>query len=108
MSGDTVNMYGGRDNDGIVHHHYAPVPALTPEQAEALAVVRSLAAALRAQLPEADQEALDEGLAGLGEAAAGSDRRRRLFAIAGIAATVGALGQPLLDSVRAALELLGG
>ncbi|MEU3610620.1 hypothetical protein AB0E83_35080 [Streptomyces sp. NPDC035033] len=106
MSGDTVNMYDGQHNTGIVHNH-APAPALTPEQAEALAVVRSLAAALRGQLPEADREALDAGLAGLGEAAAGTDRRRTLFAIAGIAATVGALGQPLLDSVRAALELFG-
>ncbi|MEU9856928.1 hypothetical protein [Streptomyces sp. NPDC047974] len=102
--GDVVNMHGGQGNQGIVHHH-APAPALTPEQA--LAAVRELAEALRTQLPDADREALDEGLAGLDEAAAGPERRRTLLAIAGIAATVGTLGQPLLDSVRAALELLG-
>ncbi|GGY43408.1 hypothetical protein [Streptomyces omiyaensis] len=103
MSGDTVNMYGGERNTGIVHHH-APVPATTPEQA--LAAVRELAEALRAQLPDADREALDEGLAELDGAAPGPSRRRTLLALAGIAATVGAVGQPLLDAVRAALELL--
>lgn len=34
-------------------------------------------------------------------------RRRSLMALAAIAATVGAVGEPLLGSVKAALELLG-
>ncbi|MEU3395982.1 DUF5955 family protein [Streptomyces filamentosus] len=102
--GDVVNMRDGQGNQGIVHHH-APAAPVTREQA--LRAVRELAEALRTELPEPDRQALDEELAALGGSGEGPPRRRTLLAIAGIAASVGALGQPLLDSVRAALELLG-
>ncbi|MFI8368625.1 hypothetical protein [Streptomyces sp. NPDC085466] len=103
MSGDTVNMYGGEWNTGIAHHH---APAAPPTLEQALATVLQRAGALREAVPEADREALETGLAELDAPADGPSRRRTLIAIAGIAATVGAVGQPLLDAVRAALELL--
>ncbi|GGU78351.1 hypothetical protein GCM10010275_11360 [Streptomyces litmocidini] len=101
--GDVVNMHGGHHNQGIVHHH-APRP--TPE--ETLRAVVELARALRGEVPEEDRASIDDALPVLaaGPSAGPTARRRSLMALAAVAATVGAIGQPLLDSVRAALELI--
>jgi hypothetical protein len=105
--GDNVTMYGGQGNQGIVHHTYAP-PATLEER---LTEVVRLARALRATgIDDAtDRAALDDALPVLAPGAAPDEPARRgsLRALAGIAATVGAVGEPLLNSVKAALELMG-
>ncbi|MEU0406172.1 hypothetical protein ABZ318_39480 [Streptomyces sp. NPDC006197] len=102
--GDAVNIHGGRGHTGIVHHHHAPQATLE----ETLRAVVELARALRGAVPEEDRASIDDALPVLtdGPAAEPAARRRSLMALAAVAATVGAIGQPLLDSVRAALELI--
>ncbi|MEV4425511.1 hypothetical protein ACN9M0_16700 [Streptomyces sp. R-07] len=102
--GDAVNIHGGQGHTGIVHNHHAPQANLD----ETLRAVVELAKALRGEVPEEDRASIDDALPVLadGPSAEPVARRRSLMALAAIAATVGAIGQPLLDSVRAALELL--
>ncbi|MER5201785.1 hypothetical protein [Streptomyces sp. NPDC002825] len=103
--GDAVNINGGQGHTGIVHHHHAPQATLE----ETLRAVVELARALRGEVPEEDRSSIDDALPVLaaGPSAEPATRRRSLMALAAVAATVGAIGQPLLDSVRAALELVG-
>jgi len=76
--GDNVTMHGGTRNTGIVKHQ---TPAGPPTADPALTT--------------------DPG-------AAPQERHRALMAVAGIAATVGAVGQPALEAVNRILGLLGG
>ncbi|MEV6162875.1 hypothetical protein AB0L71_13280 [Streptomyces sp. NPDC052052] len=103
--GDEVNIYGGSGHTGIAHNHHAPQPTLE----ETLRTVVELARALRSEVPEEDRASIDGALPVLadGPSAEPTTRRRSLMALAAIAATVGSIGQPLLESVRAALELIG-
>ncbi|MEU4274441.1 hypothetical protein AB0F57_05770 [Streptomyces tanashiensis] len=95
--GDVVNMHGGQGNQGIVHHHGSP------DLERALAAVLQRVEELRASLPAGAVESVDGATADL----AVPDRRRgALQVLQAVAATAGGIGQPLLDSVRAALELL--
>ncbi|MEU6663087.1 hypothetical protein [Streptomyces sp. NPDC046821] len=103
--GDRVVINGGDGHTGIVHNHHAPQPTLE----ETLRAVVELARALRGDVPEEDQASIDEVLPVLaaGPSAEPATRRRSLMALAAIASTIGAIGQPLLDTVRSALDLLG-
>ena len=103
--GDEVNINGGDGHTGIVHNHYAPQASLE----ETLRAVVELARALRGEVSDEDRASIDDALPVLvtGPSAEPTTRRRSLMALAAIAATVGTVGQPLLDSIRAALELLG-
>ncbi|MER8231181.1 hypothetical protein [Streptomyces sp. NPDC094049] len=103
--GDVVNIHGGQHHQGIVHHHHAPAPTLQ----ETLKAVADLARALRGEVPEEDRASIDAALPVLAaEPAAGPGAQRRsLMALAAVAVAVGTVGQPLLDTVRAALDLLG-
>ncbi|MBT2440703.1 hypothetical protein J7E93_11405 [Streptomyces sp. ISL-36] len=110
MSGDhyygpTVNMYGGQGNQGIVNYGTTPSPTLDSAVQELLRLLQDL----RAQVPPLAAQSIDEALPALAPAAdvPPRERHRALMAVAGIAATAGAIGQPVLDSVRALLELLG-
>ncbi|MGW4705522.1 hypothetical protein [Streptomyces sp. NPDC004285] len=95
--GDVVNMHGGQGNQGIVHHH------ASPDLERALAVVLQRVEELRGSLPAGALESVDGATTDL----AVPDRRGgALQVLQAVAATVGGIGQPLLDSVRAALELL--
>ncbi|MFB7590447.1 hypothetical protein [Streptomyces sp. NPDC056169] len=67
---------------------------------------------LRAEVAPEDRTAFDEALPVVAADTADPGvatpvRRRALVTVAGIAALLGAVGTPLLDSARAALELLG-
>ncbi|AJF65931.1 hypothetical protein [Streptomyces vietnamensis] len=95
--GDVVNMHGGTNNQGIVHHH------ASPDLERALADVLARIEELRGQVEPEVAERLDGASAGL---AVPQARRGGLVLLRDLAVTVGAIGQPLLDSVRAALELL--
>jgi hypothetical protein len=110
--GNTVNMHGGTNNTGMVNHQSGTVgaqassPALEAAVAELLRLVREL----RGNVPSATAQSIDEALPALAAPASDTppeDRRRALMTVAGIAATAGAIGQPVLDSVRAVLELIG-
>ncbi|MFB0630087.1 hypothetical protein [Streptomyces sp. AB3(2024)] len=106
MSGDTVNMYGGQGNQGIVHQHAAPV---APSAEQAVRELLALLAELRAQVPDESARCIDSALPAITADAAvpPAERHRALMAVAGIAATVGAIGTPVLEAVRALLALLG-
>ncbi|MFB7056969.1 hypothetical protein ACWF95_28035 [Streptomyces vinaceus] len=117
MSGDsyyfgrTVNMHGGTHNTGMVNNgpESAPAGPADPALAEAVRELVALLAELREQVSPLTARSIDEALPALttgSDAAPPEERHRALMAVAGIAATAGALGQPVLDAVRAVLELL--
>ncbi len=110
--GDNVNMTGGTGNTGMVKNVGAPAAASAPapDLLAAIEELRRLIEELRGQLPPASAQVLDAALpAATGDATvpAGS-RQSALMSIAGIAAVVGPLGQPIVDAVAKILELLGG
>ncbi|MDY0812998.1 hypothetical protein [Kitasatospora purpeofusca] len=114
MSGDrnNVHMYGGTGNSGVVYNQAqaaggqggsVELTAAVTELVRLLHELRSGVAPLAAQ-------SIDEALPaiGMGPAAAPQDRHRALMAVAGIAATVGAVGTPVVEAVQRVLALLGG
>ncbi|MEU2064114.1 hypothetical protein [Streptomyces sp. NPDC013455] len=109
--GDSVNMYGGQGNQGIVKTQVGTGAAgQSPELVAALAELHRLIGELRAQVPAASAQLLDESLPALSADAAvpAQERHRALMAIAGIAATVGTVGQPVAQAIQAITGLLGG
>ncbi|MCX4730732.1 hypothetical protein [Streptomyces sp. NBC_01363] len=109
--GDNVNMHGGRGNTGIVKNQAvaADAAAVSPALQSAVEELLQLVEELRDRVPPASAQAIDESLADISadDGAPPQDRHRALMAIAGIAATVGVVGQPVLDAVNKILELLG-
>ncbi|MEV6295708.1 hypothetical protein ACWET9_20630 [Streptomyces sp. NPDC004059] len=108
--GDNVNMYGGQGNQGIVKNQGAAAAQQDPALVAALAELHRLIAELRAQVPTPSAQLLDESLPALSPDAAvpAQERHRALMAIAGIAATVGAVGQPVAEAVRAVIGMISG
>ncbi|MEU8506222.1 hypothetical protein AB0C40_16185 [Streptomyces brevispora] len=111
MSGDNVNMYGGSGNTGIQNNHFAPSAADSPELRDAVRELLRLVGELRGQLPPASARVLDGNLPALSGGADASqapeERHRALLAVAGIAATVSTVGEPVVEAVRKVLGLLG-
>ncbi|MCN9243683.1 hypothetical protein NGF19_23325 [Streptomyces sp. RY43-2] len=108
MSGETVNMYGGTNNTGIVMNQYSgaaqPVP---PALLEAIEELTCLLRELRNQVAPATARVIDDSLPALSsQASPPQERHRALIAVATIAATAGALGQPVLEAVNRVAELL--
>ncbi|WP_037908324.1 hypothetical protein [Actinacidiphila yeochonensis] len=106
--GDNVNMYGGQNNVGMIKNQTVPA---APESAELRAVVQELlhlVRELRAQVPPFSVRTIDEALPVITADATvpAQERHRALMAVAGIAATVGAVGLPVVDAVNRILELL--
>lgn len=109
--GDNVTMYGGTGNTGIVKHQTPAGPnSVDPALQAAVEELRRLVGTLREQVPAASAQAIDDSLPALTTDAgtAPQERHRALMAVAGIAATVGAVGQPALEAVNRILGLLGG
>ncbi|MEV6053081.1 hypothetical protein [Streptomyces sp. NPDC052107] len=108
--GDNVNMYGGQGNQGIVKNQGAGAGQQDPALAAALAELNGLLTRLRTQVSEPDAQLLDESLPALSPDAAvpALERHRALRAIAGIAAAVGVVGQPVADAVRAVTAMISG
>jgi hypothetical protein len=110
MYGDNVNMYGGTGNTGMVKNGASSAaPAMSPELRAALGELVHLVRELREQAPPVTVQTIDESLPVLASAdtAQPQERHRALMAVAGIAATAGALGVPILDAVNRVLQLLG-
>ncbi|WP_225798995.1 hypothetical protein [Streptomyces sp. NK15101] len=96
--GDVVNMHGGHGNRGIVHYHSSP------EVERLLAEVLARVEELRGQVAPEVAEELDGATAAL---AVPQTRQGGLAVLRAVAATVGGVGQPLLDAVLAVQQLLG-
>ncbi|MEE1802909.1 hypothetical protein PUR57_30240 [Streptomyces sp. JV176] len=110
--GDNVNMHGGQGNTGIVKNQVAATDsaAVSPALRSAVEELLQLVGELRDRVPPASAQSIDDSLPDISAAAADAppqDRHRALMAVAGIAATVGVVGQPVLDAVNKILELLG-
>jgi len=108
--GDNVTMHGGTGNTGIVKNQGVPAAPVSPALESAVADLHRLVEALRGQVPAASAQAIDDSLPAItaDATAATPERHRALMAVAGIAATVGAVGQPVLEAVNKILGLLGG
>ncbi|MEU6555688.1 hypothetical protein ABZ915_36380 [Streptomyces sp. NPDC046915] len=108
--GDSVTMHGGQGNTGIVKNQPAPAaPAASPELEAAVRELVALIAELRTQVAPASAQAIDDSLPAItaDPAAPAQQRHGALMAVAGIAATVGAVGQPVVEAVNKILQLLG-
>ncbi|MGW0732679.1 hypothetical protein [Streptomyces sp. NPDC002851] len=109
-SGDHVAMHGGSGNVGI-DKRVTPAPELAQAVQEALRELLTLVEELRAQVPQASASAstLDDSLPVLRAEAdvPPQERHRALLAVAGIAATVGAVGVPVVEAINKVLELMG-
>lgn len=107
-SGDHVTMDGGSGNIGI-DKRVTTTQELPPAVREALAELLTLIRELRVQAPPASAEVLDDSLPALSAEAdvQPQERHRALLAVAGIAATVGELGVPVVEVVNKVLELMG-
>lgn len=107
VGGDYVEMHGGSGNTGIDKR--TTVQQLPPEAREALRELLVLVAELRTRVTPAGADTIDGALPALRADAAVEPQQRRsaLYAVAGIAATAGALGAPIVEGVNKVLELLG-
>jgi hypothetical protein len=107
-SGDHVTMHGGSGNVGI-DKRITPAHELPPAVQDALRELLTLVEELRAQVPPASVGTLDDSLPVLCAEAnvQPQERHRALLAVAGIAATVGAVGVPVVEAINKVLELLG-
>ncbi|MFF7974581.1 hypothetical protein [Streptomyces sp. NPDC007905] len=110
--GDNVNMYGGQGNQGIVRNQSGAggTEQLNPAVVAALAELHRMIGELRTQVPAPSAQLLDESLPAISADAAvpAQERHRALMAVAGIAATVGAVGQPVAEAVRTVLGMISG
>ncbi|MFC9248122.1 hypothetical protein ACFT7S_30090 [Streptomyces sp. NPDC057136] len=109
--GNVVNMHGGHDNIGMVNHGTGAAGSPPPDPAleQAVRELVALLGDLRAQVAPATAQRIDASLPAItaDPAVPPEERHSALLTVAGIAATVGALGQPVLDAARALIELLG-
>ncbi|MDQ0950628.1 hypothetical protein QFZ24_004551 [Streptomyces phaeochromogenes] len=109
--GDSVSIHGGMGHTGIVKHaaDSAEAGAGSPVLHEAVQELVRLLQELRGQVAAPSAQAIDDSLASISpEGDTDSQRQHQaLMAVAGIAATVGAIGQPVLDAVTKVLALLG-
>ncbi|KIZ13676.1 hypothetical protein [Streptomyces natalensis] len=106
--GDHVTMHGGSGNVGI-DKRITPAQEVPQAVQEALHELLTLVQELRAQVPPASADALDDALPALRAESnvQPQERHRALLSVAGIAATVGALGVPTVEAINKILELIG-
>lgn len=107
-SGDHVTMHGGSGNIGI-DKRVTAAQELPQTVQQALRELVALIQELRTEVPPANSEALDDTLPALRADAdvQPAERHRALLAVAGVAATTGALGVPIVEAVNKVLELMG-
>lgn len=109
--GDSVTISGGTGNTGIVKNTAAPAaaPAMPPGLQETMRELVQLLQELREQVTTVNAQTIDNALTDISADSDADPQRRRqaLLAVAHIAATVGAVGQPVGDAVNRILALLG-
>lgn len=105
--GDSVTMHGGTHNTGIVKNT-APT-SMEPELRAAIEALTTQLRNLRGEVSPLGARTIDEALPVLAPDAEVQPqvRNRALLAVAGVAATAGALGTPVVDLVNGILQLLG-
>ncbi|MFD8213865.1 hypothetical protein ACFV2U_09085 [Streptomyces sp. NPDC059697] len=110
--GDNVNMHGGTGNTGMVKNQVvAPNSAAGSAELEAaVGELLRLVEQLRGQVAPVSAQAIDDSLPAISSdgSTPPQERHRALLAVAGIATTVGVVGQPVIEAVNKILELLGG
>ncbi|MGW5443745.1 hypothetical protein [Streptomyces asiaticus] len=106
--GDNVNVHGGQHITGMIKNQTAPAAPVSPELQTAIHELLELVRELRSQVSPASARAIDDSVSDIaaGATTPAQERHRALMAVAGIAATVGAVGQPVIDAVNKILELL--
>ena len=109
--GDRVDINGGAGHIGVVKGNVTQgaAPQASADLAAAIRELLVQVERLRGQVSSVTAQAIDDSLADIdGQAGAPPEERHRaLMAVAGIAATVGAIGLPVLEAVNRILELLG-
>ncbi|MDF6023076.1 hypothetical protein [Streptomyces sp. JH34] len=108
--GDSVAINGGSNHTGIDKRHVTSSAAGHPaeELRVALAELTRLLQDLRPRLEAIDAEVIDGSLAELESGTSDPQRQRGiLLTLAGIAATVGAVGQPVAEIISQLLPLVG-
>ncbi|MCX5014462.1 hypothetical protein OG765_26240 [Streptomyces sp. NBC_00555] len=107
--GDVVNMNQGTGNTGIVKYQSPTVaPQLPADQREAIEKLVRLLEELRGQIPPGSAETVDGSLRAIASAdSTPQERHGALMTVAGVAAVIGPLAQPVVDAVQAILRLLG-
>ncbi|MDT0613531.1 hypothetical protein [Streptomyces lancefieldiae] len=105
--GDNVTMHGGTGNTGMVKN--AAPTAMDPQLRAAVEALTAQLRDLRTQVPPPAAQTIDESLPVLAPDAVVQPqaRTRALMAVAGVAATAGALGAPVVEAVNGILQLLG-
>ncbi|MEW2131957.1 hypothetical protein [Streptomyces sp. NPDC005435] len=112
--GDSVTIHGGQGHQGIVKTRIGTDASgrLDPAVIAALAELHAQILELRAQpqILRSSAALLDEALPAVSHTTPvpPQERHRALMAIAGVAATVGAVGQPVAQAVRAVIGMPGG
>ena len=101
-------MHGGSHNVGI-DKRVTPAQELPQDAQDALRELLALLHGLRAQVNPISATVIDDSLPALNAGAEVQlqERHRALLAVAGIAATVGTIGAPVVDAVNKILALLG-
>lgn len=104
-----MNMYGGSHNTGIIKNQYSGASQQASQHLlEAIEELSRLLQELRTQVAPATAQVIDDSLPVISSrTSAPQERHRALIAVATIASTVGALGQPVVEAVNRVLELLG-
>ncbi|MFG2984336.1 hypothetical protein ACGFYQ_24275 [Streptomyces sp. NPDC048258] len=107
--GDVVNMNDGTGNTGIVKHQSPTIAQQLPaDQREAIERLVRLLEELRGQIPPGSAETVDDSLRAIASVTSTpQERHRALMAVAGVAAVIGPLAQPVGEAVHAILRLLG-
>ncbi|NBE57086.1 hypothetical protein GUY60_37900 [Streptomyces sp. YC537] len=96
-------MYGGSGNTGIDKRQMADIGRSCRELADLLVALRGDPA-----VAPASAQVLDDALPVIAsDASPVPERRRALIAVATIAATIGAVGQPIAEAANKVLGLLG-
>ncbi|MEW2077573.1 hypothetical protein ACFZAG_14810 [Streptomyces sp. NPDC012403] len=109
MTGDIVHMHNGSHNVGIIKNQYAgPAQPTARELTEAIGRLTQLLGELREQVAPGTAQVIDDSLPVIVSAeSAPQERHRALIAVATIAATIGALGEPTVEAANRLLGLLG-
>lgn len=107
--GDSVDMFGGTGNFGIVKGHATVNQGVgnPADTAQALRDLRSAVESMRSHVNTDDSDGLDEALADLDLQAEPKAFRRALGRIAGIAVLVGRIGVPVITAVEAVRAAVG-
>ncbi|MFD9336651.1 hypothetical protein ACFWBF_19980 [Streptomyces sp. NPDC060028] len=106
MTVNNVTMHGGTNNTGMVKNA-ARRPPWAPELRSAIAALTKQLRHLRAEASPLGARTIDESLPVLAPNAVVQPQACALLTVAGVAATAGSLGVPIVETVNRILQLLG-